>query len=197
MATCCGVKEDAGLDGAAEETGGLDSAGLEEEAELFGLEVTGWEDAVLEEDGLEETVLEAWEEASLELSGAEETSLETTLSVSDSKPERLLVSLDSREAAVSDSMLVTLLLSPPQPANTPAAKAVVKSAIIIFFMVSLPLSVLLKQYHLLYFLFFIHFVMDGKKNFMKSFPIVLLLVNPLMIHLQSVISCTKNTIQNK
>lgn len=180
MATCCGVKEDDGLDGAAEETGGLDSAGLEEEEELLGLEVTGLEDTVLEEDGLEETVLEAWEETSLELSGAEETSLETTLSASDSRPERLLVSLDSKEEAVSDSILVVLLLlSPPQPANTPAAKAVVKSAIMIFFMVSLPLSALLQQYHLLYFLFFIHFVMDGKKNFMKSFPIDLLLMNPL------------------
>lgn len=147
----------------------MDSAGLEEEEELLGLEVTG----------LEDTVLEAWEETALELSGAEETSLETTLSASDSRPERLLVSLDSKEEAVSDSMLVVLLLSPPQPANTPAAKAVVKSAIMIFFMVSLPLSALLKQYHLLYFLFFIHFVMDGKKNFMKSFPIDLLLVNPL------------------
>ena len=179
MATCCGVKEDDGLDGAAEETGGLDSAGLEEEEELLGLEVTGLEDTVLEEDGLEETVLEAWEETALELSGAEETSLETTLSASDSRPERLLVSLDSKEEAVSDSILVVLLLSPPQPANTPAAKAVVKSAIMIFFMVSLPLSALLQQYHLLYFLFFIHFVMDGKKNFMKSFPIDLLLMNPL------------------
>lgn len=124
------------MDGAAEETGGLDSAGFElTEEEALGLEATGLEEAVLEEDGFEETVLETWEETALELSDAEEPSLETVLSAPDSRSELSLVWLDSKEA-VSDSILTTLLLlSPPQPANTPVAKAVVKSAIIIFFMV--------------------------------------------------------------
>ena len=143
MATCWGVKEDAGLDGAAEATEGLDSAGFElTEEEALGLEATGLEEAVLEEDGFEETVLETWEETALELSGAEEPSLETVLSAPDSRSELSLVWLDSKEA-VSDSMPIPL---PPKRWS--------KVQLLFFSWSSYPFRHCVKQYYLLYFYFF-------------------------------------------